>query len=113
MKIGGLRKHNVSFEENTVDGEEEDGEDEAMVTARPRKWRSEDIFVAGSETSATIINWAMAEMIYTLFNNYEDALKGPKEITISIQVGTHVGIKELDDIRVLVDRLKTEIQSLL
>ncbi|OIW20094.1 hypothetical protein TanjilG_00585 [Lupinus angustifolius] len=70
--------------------------------------------VAAAIAAATAVPiGSMGKWIDTLFKNYEDALKGHKEVTISMQVGTYVAIKDLDNIRVLIDRLEIEIESLL
>ncbi|CBI32550.3 unnamed protein product, partial [Vitis vinifera] len=55
----------------------------------------------------------MGKWIDSLLKNYENALKGQKEVISSMQVGTYVAIKDLDTIRVLIDRLEIEIESLL
>jgi hypothetical protein len=55
---------------------------------------------------------SMGKWIDTLMKNYENALKGHKEVTISMEVGSYVAIKDLDNIRVLVNRLEVEIESL-
>ncbi|GFS34110.1 transmembrane protein, putative [Actinidia rufa] len=44
---------------------------------------------------------------------YENAIKGQKEVLSSMQVGTKIAIKDLDNIRVCIDRLEIEIESLL
>ncbi|KAG4967090.1 hypothetical protein JHK87_032741 [Glycine soja] len=51
--------------------------------------------------------------IDSLWRNYENALKGQKEVISSMQAGTYVAIKDLDNIRILIDRLEIEIESLL
>lgn len=56
---------------------------------------------------------SMGKWVNSLFKGYESALKGQKEIVSSMQVGTYIAIKDLDNIRVLVDRLGIEIESLL
>ncbi|KAF5443980.1 hypothetical protein F2P56_036490 [Juglans regia] len=56
---------------------------------------------------------SMGKWIESLWKNYENALKGQKEIISSMQVGTYIAIKDLDNIRVLIDRLEIEIESLL
>ncbi|KAG6709572.1 UPF0496 protein At4g34320-like isoform X1 [Carya illinoinensis] len=56
---------------------------------------------------------SMGKWIESLWKNYENALKGQKEIISSMQVGTYIAIKDLDNIRVLVDRLEIEIESLM
>ncbi|XP_059653849.1 UPF0496 protein At4g34320-like [Cornus florida] len=70
--------------------------------------------VAAALTAATSVPLgSMGKWIDSLFKKYEDAVKGQKEIISSMQVGTHVAIKDLDNIRVLIDRLEIEIESLL
>ncbi|KAK7274099.1 hypothetical protein RIF29_15173 [Crotalaria pallida] len=70
--------------------------------------------VAAAIAAATAIPiGSMGKWIDSLFKNYEDALKGHKEVNITMQVGTYVAIKDLDNIRVLIDRLEAEIESLL
>ncbi|XP_020425125.1 UPF0496 protein At4g34320 isoform X3 [Prunus persica] len=56
---------------------------------------------------------SMGKWIDSLWKNYENALRGQKEVISSMQVGTYVAIKDLDNIRVLIDRLEVEIESLL
>ncbi|XP_059651165.1 UPF0496 protein At4g34320-like [Cornus florida] len=69
--------------------------------------------VAAALTAATSIPLgSMGKWIDSLFKKYEDAVKG-QEIISSMQVGTRVAIKDLDNIRVLIDRLEIEIESLL
>ncbi|KAF7810953.1 UPF0496 protein [Senna tora] len=55
---------------------------------------------------------SMGKWIDSLWKNYEDVLKGQKEMVGSMQAGTYVAIKDLDNIRVLIDRLEIEIESL-
>ncbi|KAM1151896.1 hypothetical protein FF1_034560 [Malus domestica] len=56
---------------------------------------------------------SMGNWIDSLWKNYENALRGQKEVISSMQVGTYVAIKDLDNIRVLIDRLEIDIESLL
>ncbi|WVZ11360.1 hypothetical protein V8G54_015890 [Vigna mungo] len=56
---------------------------------------------------------SMGKWIDSLLKNYETVVRGQKEVTVSMQVGTYVAIKDLDNIRVLIDRLEIEIESLL
>ncbi|KAB2603051.1 hypothetical protein D8674_004056 [Pyrus ussuriensis x Pyrus communis] len=51
--------------------------------------------------------------IDSLWKNYELALRGQREVLSSMQVGTYVAIKDLDNIRVLIDRLEIDIESIL
>ncbi|KAJ8764273.1 hypothetical protein K2173_006013 [Erythroxylum novogranatense] len=48
----------------------------------------------------------------SLWNNYEKELKGQRSLVSSMQVGTFVTVKDMDSIRVLVDKLEMDIQSL-
>jgi hypothetical protein len=70
--------------------------------------------VAAALAAATAIPvGSMGKWIDSLWKNFENALKGQKEVISSMQVGTYVAIKDLDIIRVLIDRLEIEIESLL
>ncbi|XVE93550.1 hypothetical protein REPUB_Repub01dG0204400 [Reevesia pubescens] len=70
--------------------------------------------VAAALAAATSIPvGSMGKWIDSLWKNYENALKGQKEVISSMQAGTYVAIKDLDNIRVLIDRLEIEIESLL
>ncbi|MED6193306.1 hypothetical protein PIB30_018052 [Stylosanthes scabra] len=70
--------------------------------------------VAAAVAAATSIPiGSMGKWIDSLWRNYENALKGQKEVISSMQAGTYVAIKDLDNIRVLIDRLEIEIESLL
>ncbi|KAL0412507.1 UNVERIFIED_CONTAM: hypothetical protein Sradi_1452400 [Sesamum radiatum] len=70
--------------------------------------------VAAALAAATSIPLgSMGKWIDSLLKNYENAVKGQKEIINCMNVGTYVTIKDLDSIRVLIDRLEIEIESLL
>ncbi|KAK8568273.1 hypothetical protein V6N13_106206 [Hibiscus sabdariffa] len=70
--------------------------------------------VAAALAAATSIPLgSMGKWIDSLWRNYENALKGQKEVVTSMQAGTYVAIKDLDNIRVLVDRLEIKIEALL
>ncbi|KAA8545941.1 hypothetical protein F0562_020608 [Nyssa sinensis] len=70
--------------------------------------------VAAALAAATAIPLgSMGKWIDSLLKNYENAVKGQKEVMSYMQVGTHVAIKDLDSIRVLIDRLEIVIESLL
>ncbi|KAF4366919.1 hypothetical protein F8388_013984 [Cannabis sativa] len=70
--------------------------------------------VAAALAAATSIPiGSMGKWIDSLWKKYEDALRGQKEVISAMQVGTYVAIKDLDNIRVLIDRLEMEIESLL
>ncbi|KAH7865821.1 hypothetical protein Vadar_011648 [Vaccinium darrowii] len=70
--------------------------------------------VASALAAATALPFgSMGKWIDSLWKNYETALKGQKEVLNFMHVGTYVAIKDLDNIRVLIDRLEVEIDSLL
>ncbi|KAE9616528.1 hypothetical protein Lal_00034335 [Lupinus albus] len=70
--------------------------------------------VAAAIAAATSIPiGSMGKWIDSLWKNYENALKGQKEVISSMQAGTYVAIKDLDNIRILIDRLEIDIESLL
>ncbi|KAG8368276.1 hypothetical protein BUALT_Bualt15G0028400 [Buddleja alternifolia] len=70
--------------------------------------------VAAALAAATSIPLgSMGKWIDSLLKNYENAVKGQKEIINSMNVGTYVTIKDLDNIRVLIERFEIEIESLL
>ncbi|KAF7828814.1 UPF0496 protein [Senna tora] len=49
----------------------------------------------------------------SLFKGYEKALKAQREVLSSMQVGTYITLKDLDSIRVLINKLEIEIESML
>ncbi|GFQ00945.1 upf0496 protein at4g34320 [Phtheirospermum japonicum] len=70
--------------------------------------------VAAALAAATSIPLgSMGKWIDSLLKNYENAVKGQKEVINCMSVGTYITIKDLDNIRVLVDKLEIEIESLL
>lgn len=70
--------------------------------------------VAAALAAATSIPLgSMGRWIDSLLKNYENAVRGQKEVINYMNVGTYIAIKDLDNIRVLVDRLEIEIESLL
>ncbi|KAL9391500.1 hypothetical protein Peur_015420 [Populus x canadensis] len=69
--------------------------------------------VAAVAAASTIPLGSMGKWIDSLWKNYENALKGQKEVISTMQVGTCVAIKDLDNIRVLIDRLEIEIEALM
>ncbi|GAV67107.1 DUF677 domain-containing protein [Cephalotus follicularis] len=70
--------------------------------------------VAAALAAATSIPLGtMGKWIDSLWKNYENALKGQKLVISSMQAGTYVAIKDLDNIRVLIDRLEIDIEALM
>uniref|UniRef100_A0A7N0T1Z5 Uncharacterized protein n=1 Tax=Kalanchoe fedtschenkoi TaxID=63787 RepID=A0A7N0T1Z5_KALFE len=63
--------------------------------------------------AAAIPLGSMGKWIDSLWKNFENALKGQKEVIASMQAGTYVAIKDLENIRVLIDRLEIDIESLM
>lgn len=68
---------------------------------------------AAMAAAASIPIGSMGKWIDSLWKNYENALRGQKEVISCMQVGTYVAIKDLDNIRVLINRLEIEIESLI
>ncbi|KAF5751122.1 hypothetical protein HS088_TW02G00132 [Tripterygium wilfordii] len=70
--------------------------------------------VAAALAAATSIPLgSMGKWVDSLWRNYENVLKGQKEVITSMQAGSYVAIKDLDNIRVLIDRLEIEIAALM
>ncbi|XP_042508848.1 UPF0496 protein At4g34320-like [Macadamia integrifolia] len=70
--------------------------------------------VAAAMAAATSIPiGAMGKWFNSLWQGYENAVKGQKEVISTMQVGTYVAIKDLESIRVLVERLEIEIHTLM
>ncbi|KAM0060819.1 hypothetical protein Hdeb2414_s0004g00128621 [Helianthus debilis subsp. tardiflorus] len=70
--------------------------------------------VAAALAAATSIPLgSTGKWINSLLKNYENVIKGQKEIISSMQVGGIVAIRDLDSIRVLVDRLHMDIEELM
>lgn len=68
---------------------------------------------AALAAAASIPVGSMGKWIDSLLKDYQKAVKGQKEILNSMKVGTYIIIKDLDSIRVLVDRLEVQINVLL
>ncbi|KAM7506928.1 hypothetical protein LguiA_017381 [Lonicera macranthoides] len=56
---------------------------------------------------------SMGKWINSIWKKYENEVKGQRDIIGTMQIGTYVVIKDLDSIRVLVDKLEIEMESLL
>ncbi|XP_072970340.1 UPF0496 protein 1-like [Typha angustifolia] len=70
--------------------------------------------VAAALAAATAIPLgSMGKWFDSLLNKYEDVLNGKKDVINSMQVGTYIAIKDLENIRLLVDQLELQITSLL
>ncbi|KAI3992179.1 hypothetical protein MKX01_015070 [Papaver californicum] len=67
------------------------------------------IVTAMVAAAAAAAAWAPSERWFKkLWRGYEDALRDQKEVLSSIQAGTIVAIRDLDNIRFLVERLERE-----
>ncbi|CAH9079674.1 unnamed protein product [Cuscuta epithymum] len=70
--------------------------------------------VAGAlAAAASVPLGSMGKWVDSLLKNYEDAMKGQKETINGMQAGTYVSIKDMDTIRVLIDRLEMEMKMML
>uniref|UniRef100_A0ACD5TUZ9 Uncharacterized protein n=1 Tax=Avena sativa TaxID=4498 RepID=A0ACD5TUZ9_AVESA len=67
---------------------------------------------AALAAAAAIPLGSMGKWIDSLLKGYQDALRGQKEVMSAMQVGTFIAIKDLDSIRVLINRVEMEISSM-
>ncbi|PKA65946.1 UPF0496 protein 1 [Apostasia shenzhenica] len=56
---------------------------------------------------------SMGKWFDSLLKDYENALRGQKEVMSSMQAGAFIAIKDLDSMRVLIDRLEIQISGLI
>lgn len=63
--------------------------------------------------AASIPLGSMGKWVDSMWKSYENALKGQKEMVSTMQVGAYVVIKDLDNIRVMIERLEIEIETLM
>jgi hypothetical protein len=68
---------------------------------------------AALAAAASVPVGSMGKWIDSLLKGYQDALRGQKEVVSSMQVGTFISIKDLDGIRVLINRVEMEISSMI
>ncbi|XP_059623732.1 UPF0496 protein 1-like [Cornus florida] len=69
--------------------------------------------VTALAAAAAVPLGSMGKWINSLWKKYENELKGERDVMGSLHIGTYVAIKDLDSIRLLVDRLEIEFESLL
>ncbi|XP_028053129.1 UPF0496 protein At4g34320-like, partial [Camellia sinensis] len=69
--------------------------------------------VTALAAAAAVPLGTMGKWFDSLWNKYENEVKGEREIISSMQIGTYIAIKDFDSIRVLVGRLEIEMESLL
>lgn len=77
----------------------------AAVTAPP--------VVTALAAAAAVPLGSMGKWLNSIWSKCERDLKGQREVIFSMQIGNYVVIKDLDSIRVLVDKLQIEIEALL
>ncbi|KAJ8498443.1 hypothetical protein OPV22_008995 [Ensete ventricosum] len=68
---------------------------------------------AALAAAASIPIGSMGKWIDSLLQDYQNAVKGQREVLRSMQVGTYVAIKDMESIRVLIDKVEMEMASLL
>lgn len=69
--------------------------------------------VTALAAAAAVPLGSMGKWFNSLWKKYENEVRGEREIISSMQIGTYIAIKDFDNIRVLVDKLKIEMESLL
>ncbi|KNA09311.1 hypothetical protein SOVF_154770 [Spinacia oleracea] len=69
--------------------------------------------VSGLAAAASAPMGGIGRWMNTLWKKYEIELKTQKELINSMQIGTYIAIKDLDSIRVLVDKLEVQVESML
>ena len=68
---------------------------------------------AALAAAAAIPLGSMGKWIDSLLKGYQDALRGQKDVVSAMQVGTFIAIKDLDSIKVLINRVEVEISSMI
>ncbi|XP_074576642.1 UPF0496 protein 1-like [Curcuma longa] len=68
---------------------------------------------AAVAAAAAIPIGSMGKWIDSLLKDYQNALKGQKEVLLSMQVGTYISIRDMDNIHCLIDQLEIQMASLL
>ncbi|XP_022894948.1 UPF0496 protein 1-like [Olea europaea var. sylvestris] len=63
--------------------------------------------------AASVPLGSMGKWLNSIWKKYKNELMSQREILISMQIGNYIMIKDLDGIRVLVDRFQIEIEALL
>ncbi|VAH87738.1 unnamed protein product [Triticum turgidum subsp. durum] len=79
-----------------------------------KAWRRvSSVIFASTFAAAAIPIGSMGKWIDSLLKGYQDAVRGQKEVVSAMQVGTFIAIKDLDNIRVLINRVEMEIGSMI
>ncbi|KAL7141247.1 hypothetical protein ABFS83_08G040500 [Erythranthe nasuta] len=69
--------------------------------------------VTALAAAAAVPLGSMGKWLNSIWKNCERDLRGQREIISSMQIGSYIVIKDLDNIRVLVDKFRIEIEALL
>ncbi|GER25109.1 hypothetical protein STAS_00679 [Striga asiatica] len=69
--------------------------------------------VTALAAAAAVPLGSMGKWLNSLWQKWERDLRGQREIISSMQIGTYIVLKDLDSIRVLVDRFQIKIEDLL
>ncbi|KAL6587619.1 hypothetical protein OROMI_000597 [Orobanche minor] len=69
--------------------------------------------VTALAAAAAVPLGSMGRWLDSLWKKWERDLRGQREIISSMQIGTYIVLKDLDNIRVLADRFQIEIEDLL
>ncbi|KAL3525775.1 hypothetical protein ACH5RR_014147 [Cinchona calisaya] len=77
----------------------------AAVTAPP--------VVTALAAAAAVPLGSMGKWLNSVWNKCEKDLKGQREVIFSMQLGSYIVIQDLDNIRLLADKLQIEIEALL
>ncbi|GAA0171497.1 hypothetical protein LIER_43906 [Lithospermum erythrorhizon] len=77
----------------------------AAITAPP--------VVTALAAAATVPLGSMGKWINFLWGKCEKEIRGQREIILNMQLGNYILIKDMDSIRVLVDRLQIEIEAIM
>lgn len=68
--------------------------------------------VTALAAAAAVPLGSMGKWVNSLWKKYETELKGQKEMINAMRLGNHIVIKDLDNIKVLVDKLGVEMEGL-
>lgn len=69
--------------------------------------------VTALAAAATVPLGSMGKWINSLWGKCEKEIRGQREIILNMQLGNYILIKDIDGIRVLVDRLQIEIEAIM
>lgn len=67
---------------------------------------------AALSAASSIPLGSMGKWMDSVWRSYENAVKGQKEVVNSMAVGTFVAIKEMENIRIVMERVEMEIEAM-